>query len=167
MQLNLWEVPISGKEGDIYVRGGYVKGKGVRFGEEGCPVGKGVPLGGVSHPAGCWALPWIRGCVFVLCWNGRKDFYTITHNPQEAIRYRGWYCVPERKFVDDAYDGRCIPWTMRPLDDASLTMSRGTGPHTEAGFWDENQTKVSRVFLFAFHIFALRFVFLQTYVKLL
>ncbi len=56
---------------------------------------------------------------------------------------------------------------MRPLDDASLTMSLGTGPHTEAGFRDENQTKVLKVFLLAIHSFALRFVFLQTYVKLL
>jgi hypothetical protein len=29
-------------------------------------------------------------------------------------------CVPERKFSDVPYLGRCVPWLMRPLVDASL-----------------------------------------------
>ncbi len=29
-------------------------------------------------------------------------------------------CVPERKFSDVPYLGRCVPWMMRPLDDAFL-----------------------------------------------
>ncbi len=114
---------------------------------------RGVPWGGVSREEGCLIQEGVGrylGSVDV-------DFFCagmeeITHNPQEAIRYRG---CPRTK-VDDASDGRCVPWTMHPLDDASLMMSRGTGPHTEAGFWDENQTKASRVFLLAFHSFALR-----------
>jgi hypothetical protein len=29
-------------------------------------------------------------------------------------------CVPVRKFLNDASLGQCVPWMMRPLDDASL-----------------------------------------------
>jgi hypothetical protein len=71
------------------------------------------------------------------------------------------------RLMDNASLGRCVPWMMRPFDDASLMMSLGITYSTEAGLWDENQTKVLRTVLLTIHSFALRFVFLQTYVKLL
>ncbi len=48
----------------------------------------------------------------------------LLQNPRNQALHRValmlWQCVPERKSLDVSSLGWCVPWTMRPLDDASL-----------------------------------------------
>ncbi len=67
---------------------------------EGCPAGRGVLSRRVS---GAILGPWMWISI-VLEWE-KGVLHKITHNPHEAIRNRGWHCVLELKFLDDASDG--------------------------------------------------------------